>query len=162
MTDWLGAKKAYFFTSKLVVGIRSHAQQGEKELEIIYLIASLPSTVKQPTHSVKAGIGSIVLLIAPGRMVTAQSQTRPGIWSTFTIHTMPSFNPEDEVKGIVNWIPSFLNTRRMSLQYKGAKRVNLTFIFILYGVQPAFESILSRRRIRAHSKRVAAASGAND
>lgn len=124
----LGAKNAYSFTSKLLVEIRSRAQQGEKELEIADLIASLPSTVKQPTHSVKAGIGSIVLPIPPGKTATAQSQPRPGILSTFTIHTMPSFEP-DEVKGIVDWIHTFPNTRRMSLQYEGAKRVNSTLFF---------------------------------
>lgn len=104
-----GAKKAHSFTSKLLVEVRSRAQRGEKEIEIANVIESLPSATKQPTHAVKAGIGSIVVPIpSPPTTPAQQSQPGPGLLSTFTIHTAPSFDCE-EVKKIIDWIHSFPN-----------------------------------------------------
>ena len=124
-----GAKKAHSFTSKLLVEVRSRAQRGEKEIEIANLIESLPSATKQPTHAVKAGMGSIVVPVpSPPTTPAQQSQPGPGLLSTFTIHTAPSFDGE-EVKKIIDWIHSFPNTRRMSLRFEGSKWVNSTLFF---------------------------------
>ena len=107
-------QKCALFTWRSLIEIKSRVQKGEKEVEIANVTENLPSAAKQPTYAVKAGIGSIVLPIPLGKTATAQSQPRSGILSTFTILTVPSFDP-DEVKGIVDWVHSFPNTRRMSL-----------------------------------------------
>lgn len=124
------------FTSKLFMEVRERAQRGEKMIEIAQIMDKLQqaAVVKTPSHTVKVGLGSIVLPLFPSsgpRSTTSHSTQQihgPGLLSSFTIHAAEPCDPI-EVQNAANWAESFPQSKTLSLHYEGCKKVNSTLFF---------------------------------
>ena len=144
----LSAKGALSLTAKLHIELRMRAQQGDKSVEISDLISFLRRTspIKKPTHSVKLGLGSIVLPLdasspAAHSSLTAHPPTRPpATLSYFTLHASPTCSSH-QVHDIADWVASFPHARNVSLRFEGAKRVQSTLFFLEVST-PAFGRIM--------------------
>lgn len=83
------------------------------------------AVIKRPSHTVKIGLGSIVLSLVPS---PSPGPYGPGLLATFTIHAA-ELSDLSEIQQTGAWAEGFPLSENVSLHYEGSKIVNSALLF---------------------------------